>query len=285
MTVNRTTQCPNCLAELNGPYCSSCGQRQLDLERPFGELAREAMDAFLSFDSRILKTLAPLILRPGLLTTEFLSGRQKRYIHPFKLYFAASVALFLALSMSGFSVIRVAGDDDTVVTTSGISTGAEVRPNEAAIAAEAPSFLDEAFEPLIELMERDPARLNQIFTDRLAKAVILLVPVFALLLKLFYWKRRYVAQLVFSLHLHTFAFIAMLVGLAVDLGFGGEQEGGPGDAISVIVITVYTFLALRRVFGQGRFITVLKMAFLLIVYLVALIVTMILALAMTVLTI
>ncbi len=187
--------------------------------------------------------------------------------------------------MSGFTVIRVAGDDDTVVTTSGISTGAEVRPNEAAIAAEAPSFLDEAFEPLIELMERDPARLNQIFTDRLAKAVILLVPVFALLLKLFYWKRRYVAQLVFSLHLHTFAFIAMLVGLAVDLGFGGEQEGGPGDAISVIVITVYTFLALRRVFGQGRFITVLKMAFLLIVYLVALIVTMILALAMTVLTI
>ena len=285
MTVNQTNHCPNCSAEIHGPYCSSCGQRQLNLDRPIRELAGEAMETFLSFDSRILKTLAGLITRPGLLTVEFLAGRQKRYIHPFKLYFAASVALFLALSMSGFSVIRVAGDDDTVVTTSGISTGREVRTDEMVIAAEAPSFLDEAFEPLIELMERDPARLNQIFTDRLAKAVILLVPVFALLLKLLYWKRRYVAQLVFSLHLHTFAFIAMLVGLALDLGFGGEADGGPGDAISVIAITVYTFMALRRVYGQGRLITVAKMSVLLIAYLVPLIATMMLALALTVVTI
>ena len=285
MTVNRTTECPNCSAVLNGPYCSTCGQRQLDLERPFIEMAGEAMDAFLSFDSRILKTLAVLISRPGLLTTEFMAGRQKRYIHPFKLYFAASVVLFLALSMSGFSVVRVAGDDDTVVASSGITVNAGDRTNETVVAAEAPSFLDQVFGPLVELMEKDPARLNQIFTDRLAKAVIILVPVFALLLKLLYWKRRYVLQLVFSLHLHTFAFIAMLVGLALDLAFGAGQEGGPGDAVSVIAITVYTFLALRRVYGQGRLLTVAKMMVLMIAYLVALIVTMIIALALTVVTI
>lgn len=243
------------------------------------------MDAFLSFDSRILKTLVPLITKPGLLTVEFIEGRQRRYIHPFKLYFAASVALFLALSMSGLTVVSVAGDDDVVLTPSGVATSAEVKKNEVSVATETPSLLDGAFKPLIELMEKDPARLNQIFTDRLAKAVIILVPVFALLLKLLYWKRGYVEQLVFSLHLHTFAFIAMLVGLALNIGFGAENEGGPGDAVSVAAITVYTFLALRRVFGQGRLITSAKMMVLMIGYLVALLVTMILALALTVVTI
>jgi hypothetical protein len=55
-------QCPNCSAPLNGPYCSSCGQRQLDLNQPFRELAGEAMESFLSFDARILRTLWPLIV-------------------------------------------------------------------------------------------------------------------------------------------------------------------------------------------------------------------------------
>ena len=282
MTVNQTNHCPNCSAELHGPFCSSCGQRQLDLERPFRELAGEAMEAFLSFDSRILKTLAPLTTKPGLLTVEFLEGRQRRYIHPFKLYFAISVALFLALSFSGFTVVRVGGDDDVVVTTTGLSTSAEVQENPA---DEAPSYIEDALGTLVELMQDDPQRLNKIFTDRLAKAVIILVPVFALLLKFLYWRSRYVENLVFSLHLHSFSFLAILVGLAIDLALGSQKGEGPGDGFSVLTIAIYTFLALRRVYGQGRLITAVKMALLLVCYLVALIVTMILALALTALTI
>ena len=102
MSVNQPEACPNCSAELHGPFCASCGQRQLDLDRPFRELAGEAMDAFLSFDSRILRTMGLLLSKPGLLSEEFLEGRQRRYVHPFKLYFAISVVLFLTLSLSGF---------------------------------------------------------------------------------------------------------------------------------------------------------------------------------------
>jgi hypothetical protein len=31
-------RCPNCSAELNGSFCSACGQRQVDLDKPFREL-------------------------------------------------------------------------------------------------------------------------------------------------------------------------------------------------------------------------------------------------------
>jgi len=51
------------------------------------------------------------------------------------------------------------------------------------------------------------------------------------------------------------------------------------------VIAVYSFFALRRVYGQGRLVTLLKMVVLLVGYFVALIVTMALTLALTAVTV
>lgn len=285
MQVNPTSRCPNCSAELHGPFCAECGQRQLDLERPLREIGGEAMEAFLSFDTRIARTLWPLIARPGFLTEEFLAGRRARYVHPFKLYFAFSVLLFLGISMSGYTVIRISGDDDLVVAAGGVTSGEEVRTTSVGAEAEAPSILERVFEPLGELMEKDPDRLNRIFTDRLAKSVIILVPVFALLLRAIFWRKSYISGLVFSLHSHSFAFLAILAGLALNLGLGAAEGEGPGNAFGTAAIMVYTFLALRRVYANGRLVTIAKMFVLLLFYLVALILTMILTLAVTAATV
>jgi hypothetical protein len=282
-TPGDSRQCPNCSAALRGPFCSECGQRQTDLDRPFRDIAGEAMESFLSFDARILRTLWPLVRRPGLLTVDFLAGRRARYVHPFKLYFAFSVLLFLGLAFSGYSVVRV-GETDDVVAGVKISVSDDEGQVEAAEAGEEQSFLARTLGPLADLAENDPDRLNRIFTDRLAKSIILLVPVFAALLLVLY-RRRYVAHLVFSLHLHSFAFLALLVGLGIDLAVGASGQSRPGNGLAVLVIAVYSFLALRRVYGQGRLMTVLKMFFLVIGYIVALIVTMILTLALTVVTV
>jgi len=276
--------CPNCSAPLNGAYCASCGQRQMDLDQPFREIAGEAMESFLSFDTRIVRTLWPLIRRPGLLTEDFLAGRRARYVHPFKLYFAFCVLLFLGLAMSGYSVIQI-GESEDIVTGVRVDVSEEEGVEEAAEASEEPSLLARVLTPIGDLAENDPDRLNRIFTDRLAKSIILLVPVFALLLLALYRGRRYVAHLVFSLHLHSFAFLALVVGLVIDLAVRAPEESRPGNGLAVLVIAIYTFLALRRVYGQGRFITVIKMLILLLGYLVALIVTMILTLALTVVTV
>jgi hypothetical protein len=282
-TTGATATCPNCSAELNGPYCSACGQRQTDLEKPFRDIAGEAMESFLSFDARILRTLWPLVRRPGLLTADFLAGRRARYVHPFKLYFAFSVLLFLGLAMSGYSIVREGGADETV-TGIRIEKSEEENVAESADATEESSFIGGALRPVLELAENDPERLNRVFTDRLAKSIILLVPVFAALLLVLY-RRRYVAHLVFSLHLHSFAFLALVVGLVIDLASGAPEDARPGNGLAVLVIAIYSFLALRRVYGQGRVLTALKMIVLLVGYLVALITTMIFALALTVVTV
>lgn len=276
--------CPNCSAPLSDPFCSSCGQRQIDLDQPFREIAGEAMESFLSFDTRIVRTLWPLIRRPGLLTVEFMAGRRARYVHPFKLYFAFSVLLFLGLAFSDYSVIHV-GENEDVVTGFQVQLNEGEGDEEATEATDEPSFIERVIGPIAELAENDPARLNRIFTDRLAKSIILLVPIFAVLLTALYRRRRYVAHLVFSLHLHSFAFLALILGLIIDLAARAQEQSRPGNGLAVLVIAVYSFLALRRVYGQGRFLTVVKMQLLLLGYLVALIVTMFLTLAAMALTI
>ncbi len=300
-------ECPNCSTELSGLFCPNCGQRQVDLDRPLRELGAEAMEAFFSFDARILRTLWPLISRPGFLTVEFMAGRRKRYVHPFKLYFAISVALFIGLAVSGYSVIVIGDSGETVVAIGegkgadlSVEAGDDVTPKMEPLSDEAPSgsaeftvaesedddsFLSRMFQPLLELAAKDPERLDRIFSDRLANSIVILVPVFAALLRLLYRRRSYVAELVFSLHLHSFAFLALLAGVSVDLVIGASERSDPGNTVAVVAIAIYTFLALRRVQGQGRLRTIAKMIVLLVGYLVALIVTMILTLAVTALTV
>lgn len=295
--------CPNCSTELVGPFCAGCGQRQLDLDRPFREIGSEAMEAFLSFDTRILRTVWPLISRPGFLTLEFMAGRRVRYIHPFKLYFAICVAFFVVVALSGRSMVTVSDSNDTVIAVDptklgepsddggeDVSDAIGEAEDSASVASSSltlaeseddDSLLSRMFEPLLDVAANDPDRLNRMFSDRLAKSVIILVPVFALLLRFLFWHRSYIAEVIFSLHLHSFAFLALLAGILFDLAIGASQENGPGGAVAVVAIAVYTFLALRRVQGQGRLLTMAKMVLLLAGYIIALIVTMVLTLAAT----
>jgi hypothetical protein len=77
----------------------------------------------------------------------------------------------------------------------------------------------------------------------------------------------------------------MMVGLVHDWSTGAPEGKGWGNAVAVAVIAVYSFFALRRVYGQGRLVTLLKMMVLLVGYFVALIVTMALTLALTAVTV
>jgi hypothetical protein len=291
MTVIMTTEpsetsesaaCANCGATLSGPYCASCGQRQVDLERPLRELVGEVMESFLSFDTRIFRTLWPLITRPGWLTVEFLAGRRVRSIHPFKLYFAFSVLLFLGLASTGYVGVRVNTTEDRAVAGIQIDTSDEQEGDgDPGDGSDQPSFVGRLFGPVFDLAANDPELLSRLFTDRLAKSIILLVPIFAALLRVLYLRRRYIDHLVFSLHLHSFAFLAILVAVLFDSSIGAAEGQGPGNAVATIVVAVYSFLALRRVYVQGRILTLLKMVALLIGYLLALIVTMALTLVVT----
>ncbi|MDQ3804914.1 MAG: DUF3667 domain-containing protein [Acidobacteriota bacterium] len=60
-----------------------------------GNLLKNVLHEVTDLDSKVFATFKALLLRPGLLTTEYLAGRRGRYLSPVKLYLIVSAVYFL----------------------------------------------------------------------------------------------------------------------------------------------------------------------------------------------
>ena len=87
--------CLNCGTELRGQYCGSCGQRARGRLISLWELLQDAFGDLFELDSRLWRTLIPLLARPGKLTLDYLEGRRARYMPPFRMYLVLSVMFFI----------------------------------------------------------------------------------------------------------------------------------------------------------------------------------------------
>ena len=107
--------CLNCGTPLKGPFCYYCGQPDKNLLRFFPVLIRDLLEDIVDFDSRLVRTLKPLLLHPGRLTRDYLDGRRFRYVPPLRLYIFSSMAFFILAAMLTGQAIDVSsrgGDDD-----------------------------------------------------------------------------------------------------------------------------------------------------------------------------
>lgn len=92
--------CENCGTPLHGPYCGSCGQPVKGMVRHFSTIVGDFLDTVFDFDSRIARTLGPLLLRPGHITLEYFHGHRVRYVSPVRLFFVLCVVAFLVARFS-----------------------------------------------------------------------------------------------------------------------------------------------------------------------------------------
>ena len=63
--------CGNCGTELLGETCYRCGQPTKGLVRQFSSIIGDFLDTVLNIDTRVFRTLGPLIVKPGFLTQEY----------------------------------------------------------------------------------------------------------------------------------------------------------------------------------------------------------------------
>jgi len=109
--------CLNCGTDLKGPFCYYCGQPDKNLMRFFPALLRELLADTFDFDSRFLRTIKPLLFKPGKLTRDYLDGRRFRYVPPLRLYVFSSIAFFFLAAILTSSAITVTdeGDGESIV--------------------------------------------------------------------------------------------------------------------------------------------------------------------------
>jgi hypothetical protein len=96
----RVRRCENCGTPLLGEHCYACGQPTKGLIRQFTTILGDFVDTVFQVDSRVFRTLGPLLLRPGRLTLEYFEGHRIRYVSPVRLFVFLSILAFVAAQWS-----------------------------------------------------------------------------------------------------------------------------------------------------------------------------------------
>ena len=92
--------CLNCNTPLKGPYCYECGQPERHFIRFFPRVLWDMINEAFDLDSKIFRTVLPLMFKPGRLTMEYIAGRRAHYINPLRMYIVISLVFFLVLEFS-----------------------------------------------------------------------------------------------------------------------------------------------------------------------------------------
>lgn len=137
-----TRRCENCGAPLQGEHCHVCGQPTKGLVRHFSSILGDFFDTVFNIDSRVLRTVGPLLIRPGFLSLEYFAGRRVRYVTPMR--------LFLFLSLVAFFAVHGSLDTDAPESAVPATTGTDISR------ATTPAQVREISEPV--LAELDQAR-------------------------------------------------------------------------------------------------------------------------------
>ena len=147
--------CRNCSQPLaEGPYCPHCGQKDEGLPT-LRQLFGQVLDDVFALDSKVARTYATLVAKPGRITTEYLAGRRGRYVRPLRLYLLNSLLYFLAAAAVG----------QTFMSTGEEGNGAVVRFEDRGGDASAPveevaaALRDADFDPAVR------ARLRESLAD------------------------------------------------------------------------------------------------------------------------
>jgi len=165
---------------------------------------------------------------------------------------------------------------------------------------ELPEWIKKRFtdERVKQICLANKARGQENFTDAILDnipvALIVLLPLMALVLKLLYplSRRYFVEHLLFFVHFHAFFFLILMLQIlfAHITGLLGPEDGAI-DSISTLILVVtsfyipiYLYKAMRRVYGQGHLITTFKYLVLSIAYITGALITMLSALFVAVLS-
>jgi hypothetical protein len=302
-------RCLNCGRPLEpaDDFCRNCGQRTRGTKVPLRDFISDFFQDYFTVDAKFFKSIFLLLAMPGSLTREFNEGKRKRYIAPFRMYLFTSFIYFFLLALSvdknadgSFSEadtidaakaqildslvsnrIVVLDVDSLRKMTDSLerdfqgSTFLSIEDNDTTEVAESGSFSNR-FERYIknkaEIANEHPEAFIRSLLRSASITLFFLLPVFALILWAFHFKRGpyYVQHLVHSVHLHTFVFAVFSIYLGI--GLAADVDGG---LIVGLILLIYLIWSLRRVYRQSVFTAVIKSLLILLIYLFVILFTLI----------
>lgn len=250
--------CHNCGVRLEGAFCHRCGQDDRHYTRSLFGLVPEFLGELTNWDNRLWRTLWPLWLRPGYLSERYVEGHRAPYVPPLRLYIFTSIIAFLLFSLAIPYEPAVTPEADVM----------RPPPPTMELPLTSDSLNQELNLKLARLVENPALGISRFFS--LAPQVMfLLLPLLALLLKLFYWRqgRFYIEHLILTLHNHSFLLQLALLAIGV-LKLQSLAQGSavltallaPVPAILLWSAPLYLLSSQKRFYRQSWGVTVVKFA-------------------------
>lgn len=267
--------CPNCGTKAGDSYCPSCGQRQGEIPSVRTWMS-DTIGEVLLVEARLPRTLRALVWPPGRLTAEWWNGRRARYVGPLRLYLFAAIPFFFVFFSvdENLSVLEMVASDIIQVDIERPTLMPPMQPLPATAARDSVARGEWEME-----FQRRRAHNDSIFrseNERIGTGVgrvfgvlpivvgIIMVPFLALLLSFGARPRqRFIAHLVFALHLHVVAYVSGLIGTAFGLGVWSALLG----------VAIYAVPARREVLGESWVKATLLASFAVVLYFVGFLIT------------
>jgi hypothetical protein len=272
-TADAPAACANCGATVSGHYCSNCGQRVGHAVHSLWHFLSEVAEDLTHADSRLWRTMTALLFKPGYLTCEFLAGRRATYLPPFRLYLVMSVFFFLILALDTTTNLHpttlaqlqaeAATEEDRqelkMLSDKGLLlTGDDRKEHGETFCANLryggpwkERIRPTLRESCLRLVRDNGHEVRTAFLHNLPRAIFLLLPILALVMKPLYWRppRYFVEHLLLLLHNHAFAFLAL--GLFMEADSLLPSVTGVLFFVLALYIPYYYYRGMRRVYGQG----------------------------------
>jgi hypothetical protein len=288
--LNKSEYCLNCKEKIGeNNYCSNCGQLNTDKKITLRQIIKEFLGEYFTFDSKFFRSITPLLFKPGHLTREYLDGKRVNYILPLRLYVFTTFLFFFIVTFNtkldfdkfSDSDYKIENDkqDSLVASNKNDIVIFDVDSSKAKNSAPIKFAYDDSSDsdsPFVKYINnkakylasqgKDGANLFvKELINQLPKVMFVLLPIFALILKLIYYRKKllYVEHLVFSLHIHTFIFVMLLLTAFISYDYF--------ILIIILLIILYLFLSLRNFYEQSISKTILKFGLLTFLYTLVLI--------------
>ena len=274
-TVPANAICRNCGTQIIDRYCHVCGQDIFaGQEQSIFLLIVNLLDNAFAFEGKTLRTLGCLIFKPGFLSSEYRLGRIIRYVHPVKLFWMLTI-IFFALFM--FNI------EKNIKTNRAVREQAEqTMPVQVTITEERDTATPAAVKSE-DTKANKANKVNDFFNSEQTKtylksfapyAAFLFIPVFAVLLWLFFWRKKYfyMYHLVFAVHFHSFLWILWSLLLTTDLLFPKWKFPSWLSLFFFLLPGIYLMIALNRFYQPKRkWSVVWKTMFITLLYLLTII--------------
>ena len=237
--------CPTCNVAFTGSCCYACGERQPSRkDYTVKKYALQAVDMFTHFDGKFFTTIKYLLFYPGKLTTENLTGRKVKLMKPVQLFLVVSLVYFFLMKEADVFMEYLKYSDKNGL----IYKAAQQKAKTKNISIE--EFVNQ---------------YDKALPDVSKTYVFVLVPAIALGVWALFFRRikTFVPHLIFATHFFAFFLLFTLLYFKLILLWLNPSMFTPGQrltmfGIACMVILVYLFFAINRVYRQRIWITVGK---------------------------